>query len=119
MRRRSFVALFVVLMLAASAPGLISAMQATPEPSPLATSTTAPASPEATTAPTEAPPTAASPGASPSPAAVAAACDAAGVEWTTYGGNLCNQRYSGLDQINTSNVANLKGAWTFETGVQS
>jgi glucose dehydrogenase len=41
--------------------------------------------------------------------------DPAGSEWLTYGGNLFNQRYSGLEQINTSNVANLKAAWTFHT----
>jgi alcohol dehydrogenase (cytochrome c) len=39
--------------------------------------------------------------------------------WTTYGGNLYNQRYSSLNQINTSNVKNLKGAWTFHTGIAS
>jgi glucose dehydrogenase len=44
---------------------------------------------------------------------------AAGAEWTTYGGNYFNQRYSSLNQITTSNVANLKGAWTFRTGVMS
>ncbi|WP_407271223.1 PQQ-binding-like beta-propeller repeat protein [Radiobacillus sp. PE A8.2] len=31
--------------------------------------------------------------------------------WLTNGGNLSNQRYSPLDQVNTSNVANLKGEW--------
>jgi quinohemoprotein ethanol dehydrogenase len=114
MQRRSLLAFFLVLMLAASAPAMISARQATPEPSPVETSTTAAATPEAPAAPTTAPP-----GASPSPAAPAAACVPAGAEWTTYGGDLCNQRFSGLNQIDTSNVANLKGAWTFETGVQS
>src|SRR3954453_21759964 len=44
------------------------------------------------------------------------ASDAAGKEWLTYGGNLFNQRYSSLNQINTSNVAQLKGAWTYHTG---
>src|SRR5216683_8221625 len=39
--------------------------------------------------------------------------DPAGTNWTTYGGNLFNQRYSSLKQITTSNVANLKGAWTY------
>jgi len=43
----------------------------------------------------------------------------AGAEWATYGGNLYNQRYSGLDSINASNVAQLKGAWTYHTGIQS
>ena len=31
--------------------------------------------------------------------------------WINNGGANNNQRYSGLDQINTSNVANLKEAW--------
>src|SRR5947208_1261666 len=31
-----------------------------------------------------------------------------GVNWITYGGALNNQRYSMLDQINTSNVQNLR-----------
>jgi quinohemoprotein ethanol dehydrogenase len=39
--------------------------------------------------------------------------DPAGTNWTTYGGNLFNQRYSSLEQITTTNVANLKGAWTY------
>ncbi|MFL5761257.1 MAG: PQQ-dependent dehydrogenase, methanol/ethanol family [Thermomicrobiales bacterium] len=120
MRRRSLLALFLVLILAGSAPGFISAMQASPQASPVATPTTAATSPAATatTAPTTAP-TLASPTASPSPAVAIPACDPAGAEWTIYGGNLCNQRFSGLDQINTSNVSQLKGAWTFHTGVQS
>jgi quinohemoprotein ethanol dehydrogenase len=39
----------------------------------------------------------------------------AGNDWMTYGGNLFNQRYSSLNQINASNVANLKGACVFHT----
>ena len=35
-----------------------------------------------------------------------------GADWMTTGGNLWNQHYSSLDQINTSNVQNLKLAWT-------
>src|SRR4029450_6425299 len=34
-----------------------------------------------------------------------------GKDWVTNGGNLTNQRYSILKQIDTSNVKNLKGAW--------
>jgi quinohemoprotein ethanol dehydrogenase len=34
-----------------------------------------------------------------------------GNDWITTGGALDNVRYSTLDQINTSNVQNLKGAW--------
>jgi len=36
--------------------------------------------------------------------------------WITYGGSLYNQRYSTLDQINTSNVNGLKGAWMTRLG---
>ena len=34
-----------------------------------------------------------------------------GTDWVTNGGNLTNQRYSTLKQIDTSNVKQLKGAW--------
>ena len=34
-----------------------------------------------------------------------------GKNWTTNGGNLTNQRYSTLKQIDTTNVKQLKGAW--------
>jgi quinohemoprotein ethanol dehydrogenase len=61
----------------------------------------------------------ATPGASPVAGAAAPAGDPSGADWLTYGGNLYNQRYSSLDQINTSNVGQLKGAWTFHTGIQS
>lgn len=37
--------------------------------------------------------------------------------WITNGGNVFNQRYSPLDQINRSNVAGLKGLW--RTGMAS
>src|SRR6516165_5459948 len=36
---------------------------------------------------------------------------AIGKDWVTNGGNLSNQRYSTLRQIDTSNVKQLKGAW--------
>ena len=32
-------------------------------------------------------------------------------DWATNGGSITNQRYSPLDKINTSNVAQLKGVW--------
>jgi len=32
-------------------------------------------------------------------------------DWVTNGGNLTNQRYSVLKQIDTTNVKQLKGAW--------
>ena len=34
-----------------------------------------------------------------------------GKDWVTSGGNMTNQRYSTLKQIDTSNVKQLKGAW--------
>ncbi|HET6195600.1 MAG TPA: PQQ-binding-like beta-propeller repeat protein, partial [Acetobacteraceae bacterium] len=34
-----------------------------------------------------------------------------GKDWVTNGGNMTNQRYSTLKQIDTSNVGQLKGAW--------
>jgi len=34
-----------------------------------------------------------------------------GKDWVTNGGNLTNQRYSALKQIDTTNVKQLKGAW--------
>ena len=43
----------------------------------------------------------------------------AGAEWTTYGGNLYNQRYSSLDQINKDTVKDLKGAWVYHTNIYS
>ena len=38
-------------------------------------------------------------------------------QWAMPAKNYASTRYSGLDQINTSNVKNLKLAWTFSTGV--
>jgi PQQ-dependent dehydrogenase (methanol/ethanol family) len=38
-------------------------------------------------------------------------------EWTTYGGNDWNQRYSTLKTINTSNVAQLVPRMMFQTGI--
>ncbi|HET7133020.1 MAG TPA: PQQ-binding-like beta-propeller repeat protein, partial [Gammaproteobacteria bacterium] len=47
-----------------------------------------------------------------------AAAPAAGtmVEWPVYGGNLASQFYSPLDQINASNVKDLKVAWRWYAG---
>src|SRR3954471_6212960 len=36
-------------------------------------------------------------------------------EWRTYGGDLGNTHYSGLDQINGSNFNQLQVAWRFKT----
>ena len=49
----------------------------------------------------------------PADQAATAVGDPGGANWSVYGGNLFNQRYSSLDQINPGNVANMKGAWTF------
>jgi alcohol dehydrogenase (cytochrome c) len=40
-----------------------------------------------------------------------------GKEWTTYGGDQANTRYSVLDQVSTKNVKDLKVAWAFPLGV--
>lgn len=37
-------------------------------------------------------------------------------DWPTYGGDPGGTRYSSLDEINVSNVADLEVAWTFHTG---
>jgi lanthanide-dependent methanol dehydrogenase len=39
-------------------------------------------------------------------------------QWVRATKDYANTRYSTLDQINTGNVANLKLAWTFDTGVR-
>jgi PQQ-dependent dehydrogenase (methanol/ethanol family) len=38
-------------------------------------------------------------------------------QWLMASKDYANQRFSGLDQINTTNVQNLRPAWTFATGV--
>ncbi len=43
---------------------------------------------------------------------------AQGGDWTTYGGNDWNQRYSALKTINTSNVARLVPRMIFQTGIE-
>jgi quinohemoprotein ethanol dehydrogenase len=40
----------------------------------------------------------------------------AGKDWITYGGAINNGRYSTLNQINTSNVGTLRGAWLTRLG---
>ena len=40
----------------------------------------------------------------------------AGKEWTMYGGDYANTRYSVLDQINTKNVGKLRVAWIRSLG---
>src|SRR5215831_2001382 len=39
-----------------------------------------------------------------------------GQDWITYGGALNNQRHSTLNQVNTSNVQGLQGAWMTRLG---
>ena len=39
------------------------------------------------------------------------------LDWPYYGGDLYNSRYANIDQINPTNVSQLKPAWTFNTGV--
>src|SRR3954470_15086621 len=38
------------------------------------------------------------------------------VDWDLAGGNAGQTKYSTLDEINTSNVKNLKVAWTYNSG---
>ncbi len=47
----------------------------------------------------------------------AAAQKPAGDDWTTYGGNAWNQRYSGLNEITTSNVAHMVPRGMLQTGI--
>jgi quinoprotein glucose dehydrogenase len=42
--------------------------------------------------------------------------DATFVDWDFSGGNAGQTKYSALDEINTSNVKNLKVAWTYRSG---
>ena len=39
------------------------------------------------------------------------------LDWRYNGNTLSNQRFQDIDQINPSNVARLKPAWIFHTGV--
>ena len=39
------------------------------------------------------------------------------LDWPYYGDDLYNSRYANIDQINPTNVSQLKPAWTFNTGV--
>src|ERR1700679_29047 len=39
------------------------------------------------------------------------------VDWPYNGADLYNTRFANIDQINPSNVSQLKPAWTFHTGV--
>src|SRR6202050_2051880 len=39
------------------------------------------------------------------------------LDWPYYGADLYNTRFANIDQINPSNVSQLKPAWTFHTGI--
>jgi PQQ-dependent dehydrogenase (methanol/ethanol family) len=64
-------------------------------------------------------PATAQPAAAAAPAGVRATAtvEAEDGQWTRPAKSYSSLRYSGLDQINTTNVAKLQPAWTFETGV--
>ncbi|HET7620258.1 MAG TPA: PQQ-binding-like beta-propeller repeat protein [Gemmatimonadaceae bacterium] len=69
-------------------------------------------------APERRPPTAQpAPAAAPTGARTSASVGADDGQWTRPAKDYASLRYSGLDQIDTSNVAKLQPAWTFETGV--
>src|SRR5215208_5900518 len=51
------------------------------------------------------------------PTGASVAAEAEDGQWTMPAKNYASTRFSGLDDINTSNVANLKLAWSFSTGV--
>jgi alcohol dehydrogenase (cytochrome c) len=40
----------------------------------------------------------------------------AGINWTSYNGDYTGRRYSGLHEINISNVAQLRASWVFHPG---
>lgn len=44
---------------------------------------------------------------------------AADADWPTYGRDLTNRRFAGLDQINRNNVAQLQPAWSYQSGVKA
>src|SRR5271155_966528 len=39
------------------------------------------------------------------------------LNWAYYGNDVSNSRYADIDQINPSNVSQLKPVWTFHTGI--
>ena len=46
-------------------------------------------------------------------------CQKSDEDWSTYGKNLENQRYSKLSQINEKNVKDLKLDWQYQTGIKA
>ena len=57
------------------------------------------------------------PAAAPTGARATVSVESEDGQWTRPAKSYSSIRYSGLDQINTGNVAKLQPAWTFETGV--
>src|SRR6185369_7460226 len=51
------------------------------------------------------------------PSGASVAVEAEDGQWTMPAKNYASTRFSGLEEINTQNVANLKLAWSFSTGV--
>jgi len=47
------------------------------------------------------------------------ACTPNNKDWSSYGNDLFNQRFSDLDQINTTNIDQLDLAWQIQTGAKS
>jgi glucose dehydrogenase len=47
------------------------------------------------------------------------ACTPNNKDWSSYGNDLFNQRFSDLDQINTKNIDQLDLAWQIQTGTKS
>ena len=45
-------------------------------------------------------------------------CQQQNADWSSYGNDLTNQRFSRLDQINSTNVDQLKLAWQYRTGIR-
>src|SRR5438445_5601279 len=43
--------------------------------------------------------------------------NSSGADWLTIGGNLSDERYSTLNQVNTANVGSLKVAWDTHLGL--
>jgi len=48
-----------------------------------------------------------------------AACQNQNDDWSSYGKDLTNQRFSKLDQINIKNVKNLELGWQYQTGISA
>ena len=47
------------------------------------------------------------------------ACQEQNDDWSSYGKDLTNQRFSKLDQINIKNVKDLELGWQYQTGISA